>query len=175
MVSLPPHRVILTPEQIQRRVDELAEEIKRDLGDKTPLVVVVLKGAFIFAADLVRRFDFPYELDFIATSSYGDATESTGVVKLLKDLDEPVKGRTVLLVEDIIDTGLTLHYLYELLQIRQPERLEVAAFLSKRARRSFEVPVKYIGFEIPNLFVVGYGLDYNQMFRGLPYVVGITE
>lgn len=174
-MDLPRHKIIITQEQIQQRIPELARQIREDIGNENPLVVVVLKGAFIFAADLIRHFDFPHEVDFISISSYGSATESTGVVKLLKDLDEPIKGRTVLLVEDIVDTGLTLHYLYEMFKIREPKRIEVAAFLSKKARREYAVPVKYVGFEVPNVFVVGYGLDYKQQFRNLPFVIGIEE
>ena len=174
-MELPKHRVIITEEQIRARIPELARQIEQDMGAENPLVVVVLKGAFIFAADLIRNFNFPHQVDFISISSYGSATESTGVVKLLKDLDEPIKGRTVLLVEDIVDTGLTLHYLYEMLKIREPKRIEVAAFLSKKARREYNVPVKFVGFEVPNVFVVGYGLDYKQMYRNLPFVIGIEE
>ncbi len=174
-MELPPHKVIITQEQIEKRIPQLAREIGAEIGDENPLVVVVLKGAFMFAADLVRHFDFPHQIDFISISSYGSATKTTGVVKLLKDLDEPIKGRTVLLIEDIVDTGLTLHYLYEMLKIREPKRIEVAAFLSKQARREYNVPVKFIGFEVPNLFVVGYGLDYQQKYRNLPFVIGIEN
>ena len=169
------HEIIITTEQVQTRIPELAREIAKDLADKDPLIIVVLKGAFMFASDLIRHFDFPFEIDFIAISSYGIETESSGVVKLLKDLDQPIKDRTILLVEDIVDTGLTLHYLCRMLDIREPASIEVAAFLSKEARRKFDVPVKYVGFRIPNRFVVGYGLDYKQQYRGLPYVIAINE
>ncbi len=165
----------ITEKQIRERIPQLARAIAEDMRNLNPLIVVVLKGAFVFASDLVRHFNFPFEVDFIATSSYGAATESSGVVKLLKDLDEPIKGRTVLLVEDIVDTGLTLHYIHELMRIREPAGIEIATFLSKPARRKFHIPIKYIGFEIENKFVVGYGLDYKQQFRGLPYVVAIEE
>ncbi|RKZ33985.1 hypoxanthine phosphoribosyltransferase [bacterium] len=172
---MPPHQIIISEEQIGKRIPQLAGEVEKELGDENPLVVVVLKGAFVFASDLVRNFEFPHQIDFIATSSYGDATSTSGVVKLLKDLDEPIKGRTILLVEDIVDTGLTLHYLQQLLQIRQPKKIEVMTFLSKMARREFHTPLKFVGFEIPDKFVVGYGLDYKEQYRGLPYVIAIEE
>ena len=169
------HKIIIAADRIQKRIGELANEISDDMKDENPLIIVVLKGAFMFASDLIRHFDFPFEMDFMAISSYGTETKSSGVVKVLKDLDEPIKDRTVLLIEDIVDTGLTLHYLLELMRIREPRRIEVATLLSKPARREFKVPVKYIGFEIENRFVVGYGLDYKQQYRGLPYVIAITE
>ena len=172
---LPVHKVIISAEDIRERIEQLSSEIRRDLGDTNPLVVVVLKGAFVFASDLIRQFDFPYEVDFIATSSYGSDTDSSGVVKLLKDLDEPIKDRTILLIEDIVDTGLTLHYLREMLKIREPAKISVATFLSKPARRKFHIPVEYVGFEIDDHFVVGYGLDYQQQYRGLPYIIALTE
>jgi len=174
-MNLPPHKVIISKEQIIERIPQIAREISEDMGDLNPLVVIILKGAFMFASDLLRHFDFPHEIDFIYTSSYGAATKTSGVVKLMKDLDEPIKGRTVLIIEDIVDTGLTLHYLNQLLAIREPARVEVAAFLSKPAHREYRIPIKFIGFEIPDTFVVGYGLDYKQQFRGLPYVIGIEE
>ena len=170
---LPEHEVVIKEDEIKARIKELADEISADLGDKNPLVVVILKGAFIFASDLVRHFDFPYEMDFMSTSSYGNATKSSGIVKILKDLDEPIKDRTLLIIEDIVDTGLTLHYLVQMLKLREPERIEIAAFLSKPARRKYSSEVKYIGFEIDDRFVVGYGLDYQQKYRGLPYVIAI--
>lgn len=166
-------KILLTTEKIQERVKELASEIKTVLSDKFPIIVVVLKGAFMFASDLIRHFDFPYEVDFISTSSYGDATENSGVVKLLKDLDRPIGGRYILLVEDIVDTGLTMHYLVELLRIRNPEKIFVVTLLSKPSRRAHNISVDFVGFEIPDEFVVGYGLDYAQKFRGLPYIVTV--
>jgi len=172
---LPEHKLVLSEEQIRHRIPRLAKEIAADLGDSNPLIVVILKGAFIFASDLVRNFDFPYQIDFISTSSYGTDTKSSGIVKILKDLDEPIKNRTLLFVEDIVDTGLTLHYLIEMLKIREPKRIEIATFLSKPSRREFHPEVKYVGFEIDDRFVVGYGLDYQQQYRGLPYVIAIDE
>ncbi len=129
----------------------------------------------MFAADLFKKFDFPFELDFIAISSYGDETETSGAVKLQKDLDKPIEGRTVLIIEDIVDTGLTIHYLRQMLEIRKPKAIKVAAFLSKNARREFETDIDYIGFEVPNKFVVGYGLDFRQNWRGLPYIINILQ
>ncbi len=172
---LPEHEIVISEEQIRRRIPQLAKLIAADIGDSNPLIVVILKGAFIFASDLVRHFDFPYEIDFISTSSYGNATKSSGIVKILKDLDEPIKNRTLLFIEDIVDTGLTLHYLTEILKIRRPKRIEIATFLSKPSRRKFHPEVKYVGFEIDDRFVVGYGLDYQQQYRGLPYVIAIDE
>ena len=174
-MELPHHKILISKEKIIQRVAQLAKDISDEMKDENPLVVVVLKGAFIFASDLVRRFDFPHQIDFISISSYGNATKTTGVVKILKDLDEPIKGRTVLLVEDIVDTGLTLNYLYQLFNIRKPKKIEVAVFLSKMARREYQIPIKFIGFEVPDNFVVGYGLDYKQQYRSLPYIIGIDE
>ncbi|MCD6595409.1 hypoxanthine phosphoribosyltransferase [bacterium] len=174
-MELPHHKILISKEKIIQRVAQLAKDISDEMKDENPLVVVVLKGAFIFASDLVRRFDFPHQIDFISISSYGNATKTTGVAKILKDLDEPIKGRTVLLVEDIVDTGLTLNYLYQLFNIRKPKKIEVAVFLSKMARREYQIPIKFIGFEVPDNFVVGYGLDYKQQYRSLPYIIGIDE
>lgn len=171
----PDLKVLFSAERIQDRIVELAKEIKSVLGDKFPVVVVVLKGAFMFASDLIRHFDFPYEVDFISTSSYCDATRSSGVVKLLKDLDRPIEGRNVLLVEDIVDTGLTMRYLVELLRIRNPEQIFVVSLLSKPSRRTHNIDIDFVGFEIPDKFVVGYGLDYQQRFRGLPYIAVVEE
>ncbi|RKZ27492.1 hypoxanthine phosphoribosyltransferase [bacterium] len=174
-MELPPYKILISQEQISERISRLADDISKELKNDNPLVVVVLKGAFIFAADLIRHFDFPHQIDFISISSYGYETKTTGVVKILKDLDEPIKGRTVLIIEDIIDTGLTLDYIYKLFQIREPKKIEIAVFLSKMARREYKIPVKFIGFEVPNKFVVGYGLDYKQKYRSLPYIIGIEE
>jgi hypoxanthine phosphoribosyltransferase len=138
------------------------------------VLLAILKGAVLFLSDLIREIRVPAEVDFMAVASYGSATKSSGVVRILKDLDEPIEGRDVLIVEDIVDTGLTLRYLLDILEDRGPRTLEVCALLSKPAARIVEVPVRYIGFEIPNEFVVGYGLDYRQRFRGLPYVVTLN-
>ncbi len=160
--------VLLDSQTIQRRVRELGQQITRDYEGKTPLLVGILKGASIFHADLVRSIDLGVSFDFIAVGSYGALTKSSGEVRILKDLDESLEGRDVLLVEDILDTGLTLHYLLQNLASRGPGSLRVVALLNKPSRRQIEVPVDYVGFEIPDRFVIGYGLDFDQRYRNLP-------
>ncbi len=160
----------MSEEDIRRRLRELGEAITRDYRGKDLVMVGVLKGAFVFLADLVREVDLPLEVDFVAVSSYGADTVTSGVVRIIKDVDLDISGRHVLLVEDIVDTGLTLRYLMDLLRAREPASLEVCALLNKPAARKVEVEVKYCGFEIPPLFVVGYGLDCAERFRHLPYV-----
>lgn len=162
--------VLIDASTIQKRVRELGEEITRDYTGKTPHVVAILKGASIFHADLVRAIDLGVSLDFIAVGSYGASTLSSGEVRMLKDLDESLEGRDVLLVEDIVDTGLTLHYLIQNLESRGPKSLKVATLLNKPSRRKIDVTVHYVGFEIPDRFVIGYGLDYDQRYRNLPDV-----
>jgi hypoxanthine phosphoribosyltransferase len=162
--------IVLDSETIEKRVRELGEQITQDYQGKTPHLVGILKGATIFHADLVRTIDLGVSFDFIAVGSYGSSTESSGEVRLLKDLDESVEGKDVILVEDILDTGLTLHYLLQNLESRNPKSLKVAVLLNKPSRRVREVPVHYAGFEIPDHFVVGYGLDYSQRYRNLPDV-----
>ena len=163
-------RTIVSTEELNRRIRELALEVSRDYEGTDVLLLGILKGAVLFLSDLIRHIEIPAEVDFMAVASYGTATKSSGVVQILKDLEEPIEGRDVLIVEDIVDTGLTLRYLQETLEGRAPRSLEVCALLSKREARVVEVPVKYVGFEIPNEFVVGYGLDYAQRFRGLPFI-----
>ncbi len=155
---------------IRDRIAELGAEISADYAGKDLLLVGVLKGAVFFMADLMRHITVPCEVDFMAISSYGASTDSSGVVRILKDLDETIEGRNVLVVEDIIDSGLTLSYLKRTLGARHPASLEVCALLTKPERREVEVPVRYIGFEIPNRFVVGFGLDYAERYRNLRYV-----
>jgi hypoxanthine phosphoribosyltransferase len=155
---------------LERRVRELGAEISRDYAGKELFLVGVLKGAVFFLSDLMRQIDVPCTVDFMAVASYGDATESSGVVRILKDLDDSIEGRDVLIVEDIVDSGLTLQYLMKNLRSRRPASLEVCALLTKPARREAEVPARYIGFEIPNRFVIGYGLDFAERYRNLPYV-----
>ena len=157
-------------EQIAARVTELGAEISRDYMGLDPLLVGVLRGVAVFIGDLVRAIPAPLDLDFMAISSYGTATRSSGVVRILKDLDENITGRHVLVVEDIIDTGLTLSYLMRQLLERRPASVEICTLLDKPARRLAEVPVKYVGFTIPDKFVVGYGLDYAQKYRNLPFL-----
>ena len=167
--------VLVTEEDLQRRVAELAAEISRDYRGRQPLLVAILKGAVPFLADLMRHLEVPCELDFMAVSSYGSSTDSSGVVRILKDLDAPIAERDVLIVEDIIDSGLTLHYLLRNLQARNPASLEVCALLTKPERRRVDLPIRYVGFEIPNRFAIGYGLDYDQRFRNLSHVAALRE
>jgi hypoxanthine phosphoribosyltransferase len=163
-------KVLVDAEALNRRVAELGEEISADYTGRDLLLVGVLKGAVFFMADLMRRLTIPCEIDFMAISSYGAATDSSGVVRILKDLDANIAGRDVLVVEDIIDSGLTLSYLMRSLRARKPASLEICALLTKPERREVEVPVKFVGFEIPNKFVIGYGLDFAERYRNLPYV-----
>jgi hypoxanthine phosphoribosyltransferase len=162
--------VLIDRDALQRRIRELGEEISTDYAGRDLLLVGVLKGAVFFMADLMRNLTIPCEIDFMAISSYGDSTDSSGVVRILKDLDINIEGRDVLVVEDIIDSGLTLSYLMRNLEAREPASLEICALLTKPDRREIEVPVRYVGFEIPNRFVIGYGLDFAERYRNLPYV-----
>ena len=152
------------------RIRELGAEVSRDYAGRDLLLVCVLKGAIFFLADLMRAIELPLELDFMAISSYGAATDSSGVVRILKDLDGSIAGRHVLIVEDIVDSGLTLSYLARTLEARRPASLEICALFTKPSRRRMEVPVRYVGFEIPDRFVIGYGLDYAERYRNLPYL-----
>ncbi len=162
--------ILIDEEPLQVRIDELGREISADYEGRDLLLVGVLKGAIFFLADLMRRLTVPCEIDFMAISSYGDGTDSSGVVRILKDLDASIAGRDVLVVEDIIDSGLTLSYLMRSLTAREPASLEVCALLTKPERREIEIPVRYVGFDIPNKFVIGYGLDYAERYRNLPYI-----
>ena len=162
--------VLIEDDELQRRIAELGEEISADYGGRDLLLVGVLKGAVFFMADLMRRITVPCEIDFMAISSYGASTDSSGVVRILKDLDINIEGRHVLIVEDIIDSGLTLSYLVRTLEAREPASLEVCALLTKPERRQIDVAVRYVGFEIPNKFVIGYGLDFAERYRNLSYV-----
>jgi hypoxanthine phosphoribosyltransferase len=162
--------VLIDEDRLRARVVELGEEITADYAGRDLLLIGVLKGAVFFMADLMRTLGIPCEIDFMAISSYGAQTDSSGVVRILKDLDINIEGRNVLVVEDIIDSGLTLSYLMRNLEAREPASLEVCALLTKPDRREIDVPVRYIGFEIPNRFVVGYGLDFAERYRNLPYV-----
>ena len=161
---------LIDEETLKRRITELGEEISNDYVGHDLLLVGVLKGAVFFMSDLMRHLSVPCEIDFMAISSYAGATESSGVVRILKDLDINVSGREVLVVEDIIDSGLTLSYLMRNLKARKPASLEIVALLTKPERREIDVPVRYVGFEIPNRFVIGYGLDFAERYRNLPYV-----
>jgi len=162
--------VLFSADELEKRVKELAEQITADYQGKELLVIGVLKGANVFLADLIRHIELPLEIDFIAAASYGSSTESSGVVRLLKDLDYPIENRHVLLVEDLIDTGLTLHYLAENLKARQPASFQICTLLDKPERRKVSMEVDYKGFDIPDEFIVGYGIDFNQKYRNLSYI-----
>ncbi len=162
--------ILIDEETLQARIRELGVEISRDYAGRDLLLVGVLKGAVFFMADLMRELTIPCEIDFMAISSYGAGTDSSGVVRILKDLDLNISGRHVLVVEDIIDSGLTLSYLVRTLSARKPATVEICALLTKPERREVDVPVRYVGFEIPNEFVIGYGLDYAERYRNLPHV-----
>lgn len=157
-------------EAIAARVRELGEQLSRDYAETNPLMVVVLKGSAMFASDLLRSMSIDLEVDYIGTSSYGDATESSGHVRIVKDIGASLQGRHVVIIEDIVDTGLTLDYLLRTLSLREPASLKVCALLDKPSRRRVEVPVGYIGFSIDDHFVIGYGLDYASRYRNLPYI-----
>jgi len=166
----------LVPEdRLAQRVRELAAEITRDYSGRDLLLVGVLKGAVFFLSDLMRHLEIPVEVDFMAVASYGSATRSSGVVRILKDLDAVIEGRDVLIVEDIVDSGLTLQYLLRNLAGRDPRSLEVCALLVKPERQKVELPTRYVGFEIPNRFAIGYGLDYDERYRNLPYVAALAQ
>ncbi len=166
--------VLVGAHELQRRVAELGREISRDYAGRVPLLIGVLKGAVFFLSDLMRAIEVPVEVDFMAVASYGSATDSSGVVRILKDLDAAIEGRDVLIVEDIVDSGLTLQYLMRNLGSRDPRTLEVCALLNKPERRRVQLPTRYVGFEIPDTFVVGYGLDYAERYRNLPFVAALN-
>ena len=168
-------RPLISREEIETRMAQMAEEITRDYRDRELIMVGVLKGAFVFLADLARQIELPLRIDFVAVSSYGADTKSSGVVKIIKDLDLEIEGKDVLLVEDIVDTGLTLKYLAGMLQERGPASVEVCALLNKPDARKVDIEVKYCGFDVPPLFVVGYGLDYAERYRQLPFVGVLKE
>ncbi|HMG35375.1 MAG TPA: hypoxanthine phosphoribosyltransferase [Blastocatellia bacterium] len=160
-------KVLITPDRLQQRVSELALQISQDFSETGVALVAILRGSFVFAADLIRYITIPVYVDFMSISSYGS---QTGIVRITKDLDESIRGRHVLMVEDIIDTGLTASYLIQNLRRREPASIEICALLDKSARRIIDLPIKYSGFDIPDVFVVGYGMDYRQRFRNLPYI-----
>jgi hypoxanthine phosphoribosyltransferase len=162
--------ILVQPDELAHRVRELAAEISRDYAGRDLLLIGVLKGAVFFLSDLMRHLEIDCELDFMAVSSYGSSTDSSGIVRILKDLDSPIEGRDVLIVEDIVDSGLTLSYLFRMLRNRNPATMEVCALLTKPERREVDLPIRYVGFEIPNRFAIGYGLDHAERFRNLPYV-----
>ena len=167
--------VLYSEAQLNEKVKELADRISKDYADKDLLLIGVLKGANVFMCDLMRQIPFPIKIDFIAASSYGHSTESSGVVKILKDLDYSIEGKDVIIVEDIIDTGLTLSYLIENFRSRKPRSLEICTLLDKPERRIANLSVKYIGFRIPDEFIVGYGIDFAEHYRNLPYIATLKE
>ncbi len=168
-------RILVQQDELAHRIRELGEEISADYAGRELFLVGVLKGAVFFLSDLMRHLEVDVEVDFMAVSSYGSSTDSSGVVRILKDLDAPIAGRHVLIVEDIVDSGLTLQYLLRTLRAREPASLEVCALLTKPERRKVELPIRYTGFEIPNRFVIGYGLDHAERYRNLPYVAVLSE
>jgi hypoxanthine phosphoribosyltransferase len=167
--------ILYTKETIQSRVQEIGQSITRDYQGKSPVLVGILKGGVPFLADLIRAIDLPLEYDLMAVSSYGASTKSSGTVKIIKDLDASIEGRDIIIVEDIIDTGLTLHYLLENLRSRRPNSLKVSTMLDKPSQRKMQIRPDYNGFEIPNVFVVGYGLDFAGKYRNLPYIGVLKE
>ena len=167
--------ILVTEEQLSARIAELGREISADYAGRDVLLVGILKGAVFFLSDLMRHLETPCEVDFMAVASYGSSTDSSGVVRILKDLDVPIQGRHVVIVEDIVDSGLTLSYLLRTMRARDPASLEVCALLTKPDRRKSNVEIRYTGFEIPNRFVIGYGLDYGQRYRQLPFVAVLAD
>ena len=167
--------ILVPAEDLERRVRELAADVSRDYAGKDLVLIGVLKGAVFFLSDLMRHLEIPCEVDFMAVASYGSATKSSGVVRILKDLDAVIEGRDVLIVEDIVDSGLTLQYLLRNLGRPQPASLEVCALLIKPERRKVDLSTRYVGFEIPNRFAIGYGLDHDERYRNLPYVAALKE
>lgn len=181
MAATPPNElvpvgeVLITAEELQQKVSELGTRISRDYAGKDLVMVGVLRGAVVFIADLLRHLTVPCEIDFMAVSSYGSSRDTSGVVRILKDLDDSITGRDVLIIEDIVDSGLTLNYLMRNLKARDPASLEVCSLLTKPERRRVDIPIRYTGFEIPNQFVVGYGLDLAQRYRNLDHVALLPE
>ena len=164
------YEILITEEQIEKRVKEIACDLMRDYKNKNPYVVGVLRGAFMFLADLLKQLDFPLDVDFIAISSYGSSTKTTGVVRLVKDLDENVEGRHVLIVEDIVDSGRTIAYINDIIRTRRVASLKLVSFLDRPDRRVVPVEIDYKGFDIPDKFVLGYGMDYAQLYRNVPFI-----
>jgi len=175
MIFQPQLEILISRAEIAKAIDRLACEIKRDYQDKQPLLIGVLKGSFVFMADLIRQLDLPLELDFIRLSSYGTARESSGKVRVVQGVKTPIKGRDVLVVEDIVDTGITISFLFDYLKKKQPASLKLCALTDKPSRRRVPVPIDYRGFTVPNKFIVGYGLDCDQKFRNLPHICVLED
>lgn len=168
-------KILISEEEVSMRIKELGMEITEDYKDKNLMVVGILKGAVVFMSELCKRIDLPIDMDFMSVSSYGKSSKSTGEVKIIKDLDGSVEGKDILIVEDIIDTGLTLSYLTDNLKKRGANSVKIITLLDKPGRRNIQIKVDYLGFEVPNEFIVGYGLDYAEMYRNLPYVAALKE
>ncbi|WP_096190910.1 hypoxanthine phosphoribosyltransferase [Neobacillus soli] len=166
---------LISEMEIKQRVKRLAEEIEKDFNNEAISLIIVLKGSFVFAADLIREMQGDIKVDFISVSSYSDQTETTGKVKLLKDIETDITNQNVIVVEDIIDSGLTLHFLRDHLKMHKPKQIKICTLLDKPERRRVELPVDYVGFVIPDEFIVGYGIDYAQMYRNLPYIATVEE
>ena len=175
MVFQPQLKILISRDEIAKAVDRLASEIKRDYQGKQPLLIGVLKGSFVFMADLIRQLDLPLELDFIGLSSYGAARESSGKVRVVQAVKTPIKGRDVLVVEDIVDTGITTSFLFDYLRKRKPASLKLCALTDKPSRRRVQVSIDYLGLSLPDKFVVGYGLDFDQRFRNLPDIYALKD
>jgi hypoxanthine phosphoribosyltransferase len=169
-LGAPISEILISEGDIKRRVKEIGEEVSRDYQGRVPILISILKGGIIFLSDLVRQLRIPHEIDFMSVTSYADRTETSGVVRILADLNINIEGKDVLIVEDIVDTGLTLDYIRHILLARHPKTLRICTLLDKKARRKIDVPIDYVGFTIPDAFVIGYGLDYREKYRNLPYV-----
>ena len=167
--------ILVQPDDLKQRVRTLGQEVSAEYADRDLLLVGVLKGAVFFPADLMRQIEIPCEVDFMAVASYGSSTDSSGVVRILKDLDAPLEDRHVLIVEDIVDSGLTLQYLMRNLGARNPASLDVCALLTKPDRRKVDLPIRFVGFEIPDRFAIGYGLDFAERYRNLPYMAALED
>jgi hypoxanthine phosphoribosyltransferase len=168
-------KTLISKERLQKKVKELALQISKDYKERNPILVGILKGSFIFLADLIREVKISHHIDFISVASYGSRKKASGVVRLLKDLSTNVEGKDVIIVEDIIDSGLTLNYIRNNLLTRNPKNLEIVTLLNKKKRRKVKIPIKYVGFSIPDCFVVGYGLDFDEQYRNLPYIAKLEE
>ena len=175
MVFQPQLKILISRDEIAEAIDRLASQIKRDYQGKQPLLIGVLKGSFVFMADLIRQLDLPLELDFIRLSSYGAARESSGKVRVVQGVKTPIKGRDVLVIEDIVDTGITTSFLFDYLRKRKPASLKLCALTDKPSRRRIPVSIDYLGLSLPNKFVVGYGLDLDQRFRNLPDIYALED
>ena len=175
MVFQPQLKILISRDEIAKAVDRLASEIKRDYQGKQPLLIGVLKGSFVFMADLIRQLDLPLELDFVRLSSYGAARESSGKVRVVQGVKTPIKGRDVLVIEDIVDTGITTSFLFDYLKKKRPASLKLCALTDKPSRRRVPVSIDYLGLSLPNKFVVGYGLDFDERFRNLPDIYVIED